>query len=138
MDKIERKISVLSDMDVLKIYKQSYFETPKFLKLTLLLYQSLLATIMGRHPEPIQKNGDLGILFLQISSSRLPIWAFISWLPSTLWWRIQINSWKIIAWLVNGGAIVYYNFTDFKVETICFPSDFLAHWQRTVRQKFCP
>ena len=99
--------------------------------MTPLLYQSLLATIMGRHPKPIQKNGDLGILFLQISTSRLPIWPSFSRLPSTLWWRIQINSWKIIAWLVNGGAIVYYDFTDFKVETICFSSSIPAHWQTT-------
>ena len=132
MDKIERKIRVISRLAyLLKSHKQSYFETRKFLKLPLLLYQSLLATIMGRHPKPIQKNGDLGILFLQISSSRLPIWPSFSRLPSTLWWRIQINSWKIIAWMVNGGAIVYYNFTYFKVETIFFPSGFLAHWQRT-------
>ena len=66
------------------------------------LCQSLLVAILGRHSKSIQEHGTLGVLFLQISPSRLPIRSSFPWLPRPLWRRVPLDQREIITRMVDG------------------------------------
>ena len=66
------------------------------------LCQSLLVAILGRHSKSIQEHGTLGVLFLQISPSRLPIRSSFPWLPRPLWRRVPLDQRETITRMVDG------------------------------------
>ena len=66
------------------------------------LCQSLLVAILGRHSKSIQEHGTLGVLFLQISPSRLPIRSSFPWLPRPLWRRVPLDQREAITGMVDG------------------------------------
>ena len=66
--------------------------------------EPLLVAIVGRYPEPLQEYGTMGVLFLQISPSWLPIRSSFSRLSCSVWWWIPIDSWKTVAWMAYSCA----------------------------------